>query len=119
MLSQLMLLQNVYLIAIDFVYVIAIDIVTKCCRMCPFYKTVGMMRNIITFFDLARHAVETTAQSENKITWATIRESMGDIMYKLSSMKFKVYNINYECINGCTKKSSRYITLIMNILIGV
>jgi len=58
-------------------------------RQCPFYKTVGMMRNIITFFDLARHAVETTAQSENKITWATIRESMGDIMYKLSSMKFK------------------------------
>lgn len=49
-----------------------------------------MMRNIITFFDLARHAVETTAQSENKITWATIRESMGDLMYKLSSMKFKV-----------------------------
>lgn len=60
------------------------------CRQCPFYKTVGMMRNIITFFDLARHAVETTAQSENKITWATIRESMGDLMYKLSSMKFKV-----------------------------
>lgn len=49
-----------------------------------------MMRNIITFFDLARHAVETTAQSENKITWATIRESMSDLMYKLSSMKFKV-----------------------------
>jgi V-type H+-transporting ATPase subunit A len=52
-----------------------------------------MMRNIITFFDLARHVVETTAQSENKITWAIIRESMGDIMYKLSSMKFKVRHI--------------------------
>ncbi|XP_033641144.1 V-type proton ATPase catalytic subunit A [Asterias rubens] len=58
-------------------------------RYCPFYKTVGMLQNIILFYDLARHAVETTAQSENKITWAIIRENMGDIMYQLSSMKFK------------------------------
>jgi V-type H+-transporting ATPase subunit A len=49
-----------------------------------------MLRNIITFYDLSRHAVETTAQSDNKVTWAIIRESMGDILYKLSSMKFKV-----------------------------
>lgn len=59
-------------------------------RFCPFYKTVGMLQNMIAFYDLARHAVESTAQSESKITWAVIRESLGDIMYKLSSMKFKV-----------------------------
>ncbi|KYO27154.1 V-type proton ATPase catalytic subunit A [Alligator mississippiensis] len=58
-------------------------------RFCPFYKTVGMLQNMIAFYDLARHAVESTAQSESKITWAVIRESLGDIMYKLSSMKFK------------------------------
>ncbi|XP_013399710.1 V-type proton ATPase catalytic subunit A [Lingula anatina] len=58
-------------------------------RYCPFYKTTGMLKNIISFYDMARHAVETTAQSENKITWGIIREAMGDIMYKLSSMKFK------------------------------
>lgn len=58
-------------------------------RFCPFYKTVGMMRNVISFYDLARHAVESTAQSDNKITWTIIRESMGEVMYKLSSMKFK------------------------------
>lgn len=58
-------------------------------RFCPFYKTVSMLKNIITFYDLARHAVESTAQSEKKITWAIIREQLGDIMYKLSSMKFK------------------------------
>jgi len=58
-------------------------------RFCPFYKTVGMLKNIISFYDMARHAVETTAQSEHKLTWAIIRESLGDIMYKLSSMKFK------------------------------
>jgi len=60
------------------------------CRYCPFYKTVGMMKNMMMFYDLARHAVETTAQSEHKVTWAIIRERLGDVMYKLSSMKFKV-----------------------------
>jgi len=58
-------------------------------RYCPFYKTVGMLRNICAFYDLARHSVETTAQSDNKITWNVIRESMSQIMYQLSSMKFK------------------------------
>lgn len=38
---------------------------------------------------MARHAVETTAQSENKITWNVIRDSMGGVLYQLSSMKFK------------------------------
>lgn len=45
---------------------------------------------MISFYDLARHAVETTAQSDNKITWAMIREHMGEILYRISSMKFKV-----------------------------
>ena len=58
-------------------------------RFCPFYKTVGMLKNIIAFYDSARHAVESTAQSENKITWSVIREAMGNILYQLSSMKFK------------------------------
>lgn len=58
-------------------------------RFCPFYKTVGMLRNIIAFYDMARHAVETTAQSENKITWNVIRDAMGNTLYQLSSMKFK------------------------------
>ena len=59
-------------------------------RYCPFYKTVGMLYNIVAFYDMARHAVETTAQSDNKITWAVIKENMGQILYQLSSMKFKV-----------------------------
>ena len=71
--------------------------------MCPFFKAVGMMRNIIGFYDMARHAVESTAQSDNKITWAIIREHMGDVMYKLSSMKFKVGIIlNLRCISHTT-----------------
>ena len=49
-----------------------------------------MLSNIVAFYDMARHAVETTAQSDNKITWAVIKENMGSIIYELSSMKFKV-----------------------------
>lgn len=60
------------------------------CRFCPFYKTVGILSNMISFYDMARHAVETTAQSDNKVTWAMIKEHMGEILYRISSMKFKV-----------------------------
>jgi V-type H+-transporting ATPase subunit A len=49
-----------------------------------------MLKNMIAFYDMARHAVESTAQSENKITWTIIRDSMNQILYQLSSMKFKV-----------------------------
>lgn len=50
---------------------------------------------------MARHVVESTAQSENKITWSVIRDSMGNILYQLSSMKFKVntYLHIYKYIN--------------------
>lgn len=48
---------------------------------------------MIAFYDMARHAVESTAQSDNKITWNVIRDSMGNILYQLSSMKFKVNTI--------------------------
>jgi len=59
-------------------------------RFCPFYKTVGMLRNFMAFYDQARHAVESTAQSENKITLAIIKEHLGQgLMYELSSMKFQ------------------------------
>ena len=51
-----------------------------------------MLRNIVAFYDLSRHAVETTAQSDNKITWNVIREALSQIMYQLASMKFKVIN---------------------------
>ncbi|KAG9304967.1 hypothetical protein G9A89_003136 [Geosiphon pyriformis] len=55
-------------------------------RYCPFYKTTWMLKNMIGFYTAATHAVEVT---NNEITWAKIRDSMGDILYKLSSMKFE------------------------------
>ena len=65
-------------------------------RYCPFCKTVGMLNNIRAFYDMARHAVESTAQSDNKITWTIAREQIGDnILHELSSMKFKLGMISY------------------------
>ncbi|KAI9023298.1 V-type proton ATPase catalytic subunit A [Hyaloraphidium curvatum] len=64
-------------------------------RYCPFYKSSGMMKNIVAFYDAATHAVEATS---NQITWNRIRESMSDIMYKLSSMKFEDPNDGEEAI---------------------
>jgi V-type H+-transporting ATPase subunit A len=57
-------------------------------RYCPFYKTVGMLNNIVSFYNLAQQAVERTSQSDNRITWATIRENCGDELHKLTRMKF-------------------------------
>jgi len=55
---------------------------------CPFYKTTWILKNMILFFNLAQKAVEKSSD-ENKITWNTINQSMGDIIYKISSMKFQ------------------------------
>jgi len=57
-------------------------------RYCPFYKTVWMMRNFVLFYNMAQKAVESSGE-ERKITWSTIKNAMGDILYKLSSMKFQ------------------------------
>jgi len=38
------------------------------------------------FYDQSIHAVEA---SSNQITWNKIRDSMSDVIYKLSSMKFE------------------------------
>lgn len=59
-------------------------------RFCPFYKTTGMLKNMMAFYELSKHAIDTTAQSDNKITWNQIREAMGDTMYQISMMKFMV-----------------------------
>ncbi|KAJ3370261.1 H(+)-transporting V1 sector ATPase subunit A [Allomyces arbusculus] len=55
-------------------------------RYCPFYKTVWMLRNLMGFYDHATHAVEVT---NSQITWVKIKDAMGDLIYKLSSMKFE------------------------------
>ncbi|RUS19910.1 V-type proton ATPase catalytic subunit A [Endogone sp. FLAS-F59071] len=55
-------------------------------RYCPFYKTTWMLRNLIGFYDHAVHIVEVTS---GQVTFAKIRDMLGDIIYRLSSMKFE------------------------------
>ena len=55
-------------------------------RFCPFYKTVGMLGNMMGYYDCAIKAVET---SQGQLTWAKIREKTNDLLYGLSSMKFE------------------------------
>ncbi|KAF9433218.1 H(+)-transporting V1 sector ATPase subunit A [Entomortierella beljakovae] len=54
-------------------------------RYCPFYKTVWMLRNMLYFYDQAVYSVEASQNG----TWAKIKDSLGDLLYKLSSMKFE------------------------------
>jgi V-type H+-transporting ATPase subunit A len=54
-------------------------------RYCPFYKTSAMLRNFVAYHDLAVKAV-----TQGDITFAQIRDSTSDLMYKLSQMKFEV-----------------------------
>ncbi|OBZ75692.1 V-type proton ATPase catalytic subunit A [Grifola frondosa] len=53
-------------------------------RFCPFYKTSAMLRNFVAFHDAALRAV-----AQGDITFAKIRDSAGDLMFKLSQMKFE------------------------------
>lgn len=54
-------------------------------RYCPFYKTNAMLRNYVAFYDAA---LKATAQGD--LTFARVRESAGDLIFKLSQMKFEV-----------------------------
>eukprot|EP01097_Dermamoeba_algensis_P004817 TRINITY_DN3096_c0_g1_i1.p1 TRINITY_DN3096_c0_g1~~TRINITY_DN3096_c0_g1_i1.p1 ORF type:complete len:641 (-),score=164.29 TRINITY_DN3096_c0_g1_i1:177-1937(-) len=58
-------------------------------RYCPFYKTVWMLRNMITFYREALRVVESSSQ-DRKITWDAIKKSMNDnLIYEITSMKFQ------------------------------
>ena len=49
-------------------------------RFCPFWKTVWMMKCIVLFNNLAQKAVARSSL-DKKITWAMIKNAMGDLMY--------------------------------------
>merc|ERR1712139_602333 len=57
--------------------------------MCPLAKTIGMMKVIVTFHDIAQKTiVESTGDS--KIGWYTIYTAMRDLITKITSMKFEM-----------------------------
>jgi len=53
-------------------------------RYCPFYKTSAMLRNFIGFHDAALKAV-----AQGDLTFAKVKDSAADLMFKLSQMKFE------------------------------
>ncbi|ORX37708.1 vacuolar membrane ATPase subunit A [Kockovaella imperatae] len=60
-------------------------------RYCPFYKTHGMLKNFVYFYDLSQRVIET-----GDVTWAKIRDSASDPIYQLSQMKFESPNTQSE-----------------------
>lgn len=59
-------------------------------KYCPFYKSAGMLRNIVRFHNLANASVEKTANADGaKITYNVVRARMGDLMYRIASQKFE------------------------------
>jgi len=66
-----------------------------------------MTRNIVTFYTLATHAVESTMNSDNKITWQIIKDGMNETLYALSSMKFNVTTLSLLFFHTFLKKKKR------------
>jgi len=57
-------------------------------KFCPFYKTSWMLKNMILFYTLGIKAIESSS-SDNKVTFALLKQRMGDSMYKLTQQKFQ------------------------------
>jgi V-type H+-transporting ATPase subunit A len=74
-------------------------------RYCPFYKTSGMLRNFVDFHDLAIKAVQTGG-----VSFARIKDSASDIMFKLSQMKFESPSKGKESVKGTLDSLHREIT---------
>ena len=71
-------------------------------RFCPFWKTKGMLHNIILFYNEAQKAIEKSTQ-DNKVTWTMIRNHMPSTIEKLTRMKFFVsvpllFAANYDLV---------------------
>jgi len=54
---------------------------------CPFSKTVGMMKTIITLYDECQMAITNSAQSESKITWALLQTSCAQCITDITAAK--------------------------------
>jgi V-type H+-transporting ATPase subunit A len=72
-------------------------------KYCPFYKTVWMLRNFITYNNLAQQALEQSS-GDGKILWSHIRQHTADIRSKLSSMKFAEPSDGEEAVVAQMKK---------------
>ena len=55
---------------------------------CPLHKSVQMMKAIVRFHDAAQRAI-AESPAEAKITWATIRQTLGPLIAKITELKFQ------------------------------
>lgn len=58
---------------------------------CPLYKTIGMMKCTIAFYDCARKAI-VESSGESKISWNLISNQLKNEMYQLTQLKFEMPN---------------------------
>jgi V-type H+-transporting ATPase subunit A len=57
--------------------------------MCPLYKTIGMMKCIVKFYDTARKCI-SESKGEKKVTWSLFQNQLEKQFYELSKMKYKL-----------------------------
>jgi len=56
---------------------------------CPLYKTIGMMKCIVTFYENAQRVIAESLLTEKKISWGVINTRLEDEYLEFSQMKFK------------------------------
>merc|ERR1719155_250714 len=70
--------------------------------MCPLAKTIGMMRNIVSFHECGQKAIAESS-GDNKIGWNTIATGCKQELIKLTSMKFEMPQQTDEYFKKCFK----------------
>jgi V-type H+-transporting ATPase subunit A len=51
---------------------------------CPLYKTLGMMKCIVRFFENSKRVISESSKSDKKISWAIINNSVEKHLLELS-----------------------------------
>merc|ERR1712070_57499 len=70
---------------------------------CPLAKTIGMMRNIVSFHECGQKAIAESS-GDNKIGWNTITTALKPQLVKLTSMKFEMPQNTDEVFKECFKE---------------
>lgn len=58
-------------------------------QFCPFWKTVWILKNLITFYKMGLKAIQSST-ADHKITYNFIAQKMKKILHRISSMKFEL-----------------------------
>eukprot|EP01006_Ploeotia_vitrea_P001928 TRINITY_DN105993_c0_g1_i1.p1 TRINITY_DN105993_c0_g1~~TRINITY_DN105993_c0_g1_i1.p1 ORF type:complete len:621 (-),score=98.13 TRINITY_DN105993_c0_g1_i1:125-1939(-) len=74
-------------------------------KFCPLYKTVCMLRNIVTFYESATRAVQESS-IDNAVTWTRIRNELSSTFFGLSKMKFQDPKDGEETLTTYFKKQN-------------